>query len=433
MRLLVIGGIAAGLSAAARARRIDPNLEILVLEKGDAISYGACGLPYYVEDRVHSADDLIVYTPKYFRKERNITVRTGAEVVEIAHARREVALAGGERIHYDRLVIATGARPHCGAITGTDQPHVFRLNTLADGIRLKTYLAEHKPRRAVIIGGGFSGLEAVDSLRRNGLGITLFQAGKHLLRREDADLTNALVGHLQRFGVKTRLSERVPAIEADRVGDTPCDLVLLAVGLRPNAEIAATAGVEMGRTGAIRVDDRMQTNLGGIYAAGDCAEAMHLVTGRPAYIPLGTTANKQGRVAGANAAGVRERFAGVVGTCALSVFGLGVGMTGLSVEQARREGFSPVSSRIEARARARYFGGKSTMVELIADKSSGRLLGGVVTGEQGVAGRINVVAAALHNRMTVDEFERLDLAYAPPFSTVWDPLLIAAQQLVRQI
>jgi NADPH-dependent 2,4-dienoyl-CoA reductase/sulfur reductase-like enzyme len=159
---------------------------------------------------------------------------------------------------------------------------------------------------------------------------------------------------------------------------------------------------------------------------------MHLVTGRPAYIPLGTTANKQGRVAGANAAGVRDRFAGVVGTCVLSVFGLGVGMTGLSVEQARREGFSPVSARIEARARARYFGGKSTAVELIADKNTGRLLGGVVTGEQGVAGRINVVASALHNRMAVDEFERLDLAYAPPFSTVWDPLLIAAQQLARQ-
>jgi len=159
---------------------------------------------------------------------------------------------------------------------------------------------------------------------------------------------------------------------------------------------------------------------------------MHLVTGRPAYIPLGTTANKQGRVAGANAAGVRERFAGVVGTCVLRVFGFGMGMTGLSEEQARREGFSPVSSRIEARARARYFGGKSTTVELIADQNTGRLLGGVVTGEQGVAGRINVIASALHNRMLVDEFERLDLAYAPPFSTVWDPLLIAAQQLARQ-
>jgi CoA-dependent NAD(P)H sulfur oxidoreductase len=433
MRLVVIGGIAAGMSAASRARRVDPNLEILVLEKGDTISYGACGLPYYVEDRIHAADDLIVYTPEYFRKERNITVRTAAEVVEIAHPRREVVLAGGERIHYDRLVIATGARPDHNAIRGTDQPHVFRLNTLADAIRLKAYLAEKKPRRAAIIGGGFIGLEAVDSLRRNGLSVTLLEGSNHLLRREDPELTNALVGHLQRFGVKTRLGERAPVIEADRVGDTHCDLVLVATGLLPNAEMAAAAGVELGRTGAIRVDERMQTNVGAVYAAGDCAEAMHLVTGRPAYIPLGTTANKQGRVAGANAAGARERFAGMVGTCVLSVFGLGVGMTGLSAEQARREGLSPVSSRIEARARARYFGGKSTTVELIADKNTGRLLGGVVMGEQGVAGRINVVASALHNRMPVDEFERLDLAYAPPFSTVWDPLLIAAQQLARQV
>src|SRR5207248_662601 len=223
MRLLVIGGIAAGMSAAARARRIDPNLEIVVLENGDTVSYGACGLPYYVEDRLHSADDLIVYTPDYFRKERNISVRTGAEVVEIAHARREVALASGDRIHYDRLVIATGASPDCGALAGADQPHVFRLNTLHDAIRLKSYLAQKKPRRAVIIGGGFIGLEAVDSLRRNGLSVTLFEGSKHLLRRDDADLTNALVEHLQRFGVNTRLAERVPAIEPDRVGDTPCD------------------------------------------------------------------------------------------------------------------------------------------------------------------------------------------------------------------
>jgi NADPH-dependent 2,4-dienoyl-CoA reductase/sulfur reductase-like enzyme len=433
MRLLVIGGVAAGLSAATRARRIDPGLEILVLEKGATISYGACGLPYYVEDRVRQPEDLIVHTPEYFRKERNISVRTGAAVAEIAHARREVALASGERIHYDRLVIATGARPASGSIGGTDQPHVFRLNTFDDGIRLKRYLAERKPRRAVVIGGGFIGLEAADAIRRNGLAVTLFEGSQHLLRREDPDLTNSLSGHLQRFGVKVRIGARVRAIEPDRVDDTPCDLVLLATGLRPNAEIAVEAGVHKGRTGAIAVDDRMQTNLGGVYAAGDCAETMHLVTGRPSYIPLGTTANKMGRVAGANAAGVRERFAGVAGTCVLSVFGLGVGMTGLSVEQARREGFSPLSSRIEARARARYFGGRSTTVELVADKNTGRLLGAVVIGEQGVDGRINVVAAALQNRMTVDEFERLDLAYAPPFSTVWDPLLIAAQQLTHRL
>jgi CoA-dependent NAD(P)H sulfur oxidoreductase len=433
MRLLVIGGVAAGLSAAARARRIDPSLEIVVLEKADTISYGACGLPYYVEGRVANATDLIAYTPEYFRKERDITVRTGAAVAGIAHARREVSLAGGERIRYDRLVIATGARPDAGAIAGADLPHVFRLNTLDDAVRLKSHLAEKKPRRAVVVGGGFIGLEAADSLRRNGLAVTLLEGSMNLLRREDNDLTSALVGHLQRFGVETRLGERAGSIEPDRVGNIACDLVLLATGLRPNAEIAFEAGVQRGRTGAIQVDERMQTNLGGVYAAGDCVETTHLVTGRPTYLPLGTTANKMGRVAGANAAGARERFAGVVGTCVLSVFDLGVGMTGLSLEQARREGFSPVSARIEARAKARYFGGRSTTVELVADRSTGRLLGGTVTGEQGVAGRINVIASALQNRMLVDDFGRLDLAYAPPFSTVWDPLLIAAQQLMHQM
>src|SRR5712691_6032748 len=426
MRLLVIGGIAAGLSAATRARRIDPGLEILVLEKGDTVSYGACGLPYYIDGRVSDPGQLIVYTPEYFRKERNITVRTGAEVARIEHARREVSLAGGERIHYDRLVIATGARPAPVDIAGADLPHVFRLNTLADAIALKTYLAGHSPKRAVVIGGGYIGLEAADSLRRNGLAVTLFDAG-------DGLLGGRLTAHLERFGVEVKLGARVRSIEPDRVADTACDLVLLATGVRPNVELAAAAGVELGRTGAIRVDERMQTNLGGVYAAGDCAETMHLVTGRPSYIPLGTTANKMGRVAGANAAGRIERFAGVVGTTIFSVFGLGVGMTGLSAAQARREGFSPVSERIEARGRARYFGGRLTAVELVADRATARLLGGVVTGEQDVAGRINVIACALQNRMRVEDFERLDLAYAPPFATVWDPLLIAAQQLLHKL
>jgi NADPH-dependent 2,4-dienoyl-CoA reductase/sulfur reductase-like enzyme len=433
MRLVVIGGVAAGMSAASRARKIDPGLDILVLEKGDTVSYGACGLPYFIEGRVREAADLIVHTPEFFRKERNIAVRTGATAAQIVHARREVTLSNGERIPYDRLVIATGARAGSGGIAGADLPHVFRLITLADAMRLKNYLAERNPRRAVVIGGGFIGLESVDALRRNGLAVTLLQDSQYLLRREDPELTKLLSAHLHRFGVETRLGVRVESIEPDRVGDTRCDLVLLAPGLKPNAEIADEAGIQRGRSGAIQVNDRLETNLGGVYAAGDCAETMHVVTGRPAYIPLGTTANKMGRIAGANAAGGRERFAGVAGTCILSVFGLGIGMTGLSVEQARREGFSAVAARIEARVRPRYFGGKPVTVELVADRATGRLLGGVVTGEQDVAGRINVIATALGARMQVDEFERLDLAYAPPFSTVWDPLLIAARQLLRQM
>jgi CoA-dependent NAD(P)H sulfur oxidoreductase len=422
MRLLVIGGVAAGLSAATRARRVDPSLEIVVLEKGADISYGACGLPYYLEGRVRRAGQLIVYTAEYFRQERDIAVRTGARVVSISHPRREVVLDGGEHTHYDRLVIATGARPRTADFEGATLPHVFTLHTLRDAERLKAYLRDQQPQRALVIGAGYIGLETADALRRNGLAVTVVEQSPHVLGRADAELTKAVRERLERFRVELQLNTRISDVSGR-------ELVILATGLRPNVEIAAEAGVEVGRTGAIRVDEHMQTNLPGVYAAGDCAEALHLVTGRPAYIPLGTTANKMGRVAGANAAGRRERFGGVVGTAILNIFGMGVAFSGLAVDQAQREGFSPVSARITAHSRAGYFGGKPITVELVADAGTHRLLGGSVWGENGVEGRINVIATALHNRMRVEDLEQLDLAYAPPFSTVWDPVLIAAQQL----
>lgn len=427
MRLLVIGGVAAGLSAAARARRIDPSLEIVVLEKGTDISYGACGLPYYLEGRVRRAEELIVHTPEYFRKERNIAVRTGARVVSISHPRREVTLDGGERVHYDRLVIATGARPRTKDFEGaTLPPHVFTLHTLEDAERLKAYLCDKQPKQAVVVGAGYIGLEAADALRRNGMAVAVVEQGPHVLGRGDAELTKAVRERLERFRVELQLNTRISAVERR-------ELVILATGLRPNVEIAVEGGVEVGRTGAIRVDEHMETNLPGVFAAGDCAEAPHLVTGRPAYIPLGTTANKMGRVAGANAAGRRERFGGVVGTAILNIFGMGMAFSGLSVEQARREGFSPVAARIAAPSRPGYFGGKPITVELVADAATRRLLGGSVWGEDGVEGRINVIATALHNRMRVEDLEQLDLAYAPPFATVWDPVLIAAQQLSKMV
>lgn len=430
-RLLVIGGVAAGLSAAARARRLDRTLEIIVLEKGDTISYAACGLPYFIEGRVRTAEELVVYTPEYFRRERNITVRTGAEVASILHSRREAALVSGERVHYDRLVIATGARPDRSLLTGAVPSNVFTLHTLEDARRLREFLRARKPRRAVVIGAGYIGLEAADALRTQGLKVTVFESSEYVLGRADAELTNTLRNHLSRFGIDVRTGSRVTEVGEDSAGGVPCDLTVLAAGLLPNVEIAAEAGVELGRTGAIAVTDRMETNLTGVYAAGDCAETIHLVTGRPAYVPLGTTANKMGRVAGANAAGARERFPGVAGTSIVRVCGLGIAMTGLSAGEARKEGFDPVAARITARERARYFWGTQTTVELVADRQTRRLLGGLVLGERGAAGRINVIATALTNRMRLEDFEDLDLAYAPPYAQVWDPLLIAAQQLAR--
>lgn len=433
MRLVVIGGVAAGLSAASRARRLDASLEIVVLEQGSVVSYGACGLPYLVEGRVRRPDDLVVYTPEQLRHDRNIAVRTGARVASIAHGRREVALADGERVRYDRLVIATGARPSTAGIAGADLPHVFHLHTMADALALMRFLEAHRPRRAVVIGAGYIGLEAADALRRRGLAVTVLEAGADALNRHDAELTRDVNEHMARFGVTLRTNTRVSAIEPGRVDGEPCDLVVLAAGILPETALAFEAGVERGRTGAIRVDERMETNLRGVFAAGDCAEAMHRVTDRPVFLPLGTTANKMGRVAGANAAGFRARFAGVVGTAIVSVFDRAFAVTGLSAAQARREGFAPVCARITARSRASYFAGRPTTVELVADGASGRLLGGTVIGDDGAAGRINVIATALQARMRAEDFETLDLAYAPPFAPVWDPLLVAARQLVKQL
>jgi len=432
MRLVVIGGVAAALSAAARARRLDKSLDIVVLEKGEAISYGACGLPYYIEGQVGSAEDLILYTPEQFQQERNITVRTRARVCSIQHARREVVIESGERVPYDRLVIATGARPSASAIRGADLPHVFTLHTLEDARRLNDFLIRERPRNAVVIGAGYIGLEVAGALRARGLDVTVCEASGNALSRQDPDFTRLVADCLERFRIGLRLNTPVRAIEADRVGDLACQLVVVAAGLKPNVEMAAEAGVEIGPTGALRVSERMETNLTGVYAAGDCAETTNLVTGRPVWLPLGTTANKMGRVAGANAAGIRERFPGVVGTSIVRICGVAFATTGLSAPQARREGFDPIAARIEGQDRPGYFWGEPVTVELVADRSSRRLLGGAVIGGETAAGRINVVAAALAQRMRIDEFEQLDLAYAPPYAPVWDPLLIAAQQLIKQ-
>ncbi len=432
MRLVVIGGQAAGLSAAARARRTDAGLEIQVLEASPWVSLGACGLPSYLAGRVRSLEELVVYTPEYFRRERNIAVRTGAEVRAIAHARRQVEVGGSERVPYDRLVVATGARAGCANIPGADLPHVFALHTPRDAQRLREFLEQQRPGRAAVVGASYVGLEAVEALRQRGVGhVTVFEGGSDVLGRQDPELTSRVRQHLERFEVELRTGTTVAGVEPGRLAGEPCEVVVLAAGFRPNVELAAEAGIELGRTGAIRVSERMETNLTGVYAAGDCAETVHLVTGRPVYLPLGTTANKMGRVAGANAAGGRERFPGVAGTSIVPCCGLSIGVTGLSETQARQEGFDAAAVWIEAPDRPRYVEARPTAVGLVADRRTARILGASVLGERDVAGRINVVAAALTRQMRLEEFEQLDLAYTPPCAPLWDPLLIAAQQLTR--
>lgn len=445
-RLLIIGGVAAGMSAASRARKLDPRLEITVLEKGHHVSYGTCGLPYYLSGQVAEARELVVYTAEFFRDKRNIDVRTEHEAVAIEPGRKQVhALCKASQpvaLPYDKLVVTTGAAP-AQEISGANLASVFTCNDLAGTIRLRNFIEEKEPRRAVIIGSGYIGLEVADALKHRGLEVTMLERSGNVLEEIEPEIGARVEAVLVQHGVHLIKSAAASSITADAQGrgavvqygsggSLPADLVLLATGVRPRTGLAEAAGIQLGPTGAIAVDERMLTRVNSIYAAGDCAEVRHLVTGRPAYIPLGTTANKQGRVAGENAAGGNARFEGVVGTLVTQVFELEVAKTGLSVQQAKAHGFQPDAVAITSTSRAKYLRGKPILVKLIWDRPTGRLLGCQMAGEEGVAKRIDVAAMALHGRLRVPDMLHLDLSYAPPFAPVWDPILIAANEAMKK-
>jgi NADPH-dependent 2,4-dienoyl-CoA reductase/sulfur reductase-like enzyme len=445
-RLLIIGGVAAGMSAASRARKIDPRLEIVVLEKTHHVSYGICGLPFYLSGQIANADGLVVYTPEYFREKRAIDVRLEHEAMEIEPGRKIVRAMHKRsqpvEIHYDQLVIAAGGGTAMD-IPGAQLQNVFTCNDLDTAIRFRAFLDEERPRKAAIVGSGYIGLEVADALVQRGIAVTVLERGDTVLEALEPEISKRVEAVLAAHGVQlvknanvTSIAgggERATTVQFGVGGSAAADIVVLATGIVPRVEMARAAGVEIGATGAIAVDERMRTNVNGIHAAGDCTEVRHLVSGRAARIPLGTTANKQGRVAGENAAGGRANFEGVVGTLATKIFELEVARTGLSTEQARESGFQPGSLTITSISHAKYLGGKPLDVTLIWDRASARLLGCQMCGEAGVAKRIDVAAMALHARMRVPDLLHLDLSYAPPFAPVWDPLLIATHEANKKI
>ena len=438
-RLIVIGGVAAGMSAAAKAKRTQRDLEVLVCEKGSFISYAACGMPYFLAGDIADHRELIVRTPEQMVKQ-GIDVRLRHEVTAIDAEAGTVTVQAQDRgrdlsLDYDKLVIATGARSAWPSLEGSDLDGVFALRSLESGLALHRFLAEHKPKKAVILGGGYIGIEMAETFRRLGLQVTMvIRSGEVLRATVDDDIRELVKTELDHHGVE--VIQDVPiSFEGTRQlqavitagGHRPCDVALLGLGAEPNVEIALAAGVLLGPSGAIATDASMRTNLPGIFAAGDCAEALHLVTGQPAYIPLGSTANKQGRVAGENAGGGQAVFGGIVGTMVLRCFGLTVATTGLTAASARDAGFQVQETTIRAKDISHYFpGAEDIHVRLVADADSGRLLGGQIAGKHGVAKRVDVLATALFNRMTVGQLRQLDLSYAPPFAPVWDPILVAA-------
>jgi NADPH-dependent 2,4-dienoyl-CoA reductase/sulfur reductase-like enzyme len=447
-RVIVIGGVAAGMSAASQIKRRRPKSKVTVFERGEYISYGACGMPYNIEDPNRSIDDLVVLTPKVAREKRGIDLHLRHEATAIdLDASRVTVLdrdSGAERHEsFDELVIATGARAVRLPLDGFDLPGVLVLRDLADGAAVKAALHD-RPKRAVIIGAGYIGMEMAHVLTERGLEVEVVERLPQILAEWSSPTVERVEETLSSRGVSVHTGVTVEAAEAGadgRVaavvtdgGRLEADLVLVAAGIRPNVELAAGAGLRIGDTGAIWVNQNQQTSHESVWAAGDCAEAYHRVLRRNYWLPLGTTANKQGRIAGANVAGSAQRFRGIVGTCGFVVFDLEVARSGLGEKEARDEGFDPVSVTIRQGSRAHGFpDGSPVQVVLIADRETGLLLGGEIVGREGAALRSNVIAAALAAHATVAELQSFDLVYAPPFAPVWDPVLVAANQLIKEV
>lgn len=447
-RFVIIGADAAGMSAASEARRVDPDLEIIAYDRGEFASYSQCGLPYLIGGLVTDRSRLIARTVEEFAR-RGITVRLGHEVLAIDPLRKvlrvRVRLSGEEfEQGYDRLLIATGASPARLSLPGLDLAGVFYLDVMEDAIAMQSYLQTHQPKQAVIVGGGYIGLEMAENLARLGLQVRLVQRRPHLFPSVDVDIAAPLNQELERHGVD--LSFRDSALQAcqghhGRVvdvhtnqGEVPADVVLLATGTQPVAALARDAGIRLGFAGAIAVDDHLRTSIPDIFAAGDCAEHWHRLLRAPSWVPLGTTANKQGRIAGRNAAGGEEVFVGIVGTAITRVFDLQVGRTGLTEHEAEAAGRPCTAVTLNSTDHAGYLpDAQSLTVKLVAERDTGRLLGGQAVGQGGVDKRIDVLATTLYMGLTIDDLPQLDLAYAPPFNSVWDPLQVAATSLLRRI
>ena len=398
-------------------------------------------MPYYIGDVIKDYNKLVIRTPEAFGK-TGIKVLTKTRVEEIDAARGEVRIADGSRLPYDSLTIATGARATRLDIPGVDLDGVFVLRDLSDALRIKDYLNGRACRRAVIVGGGFIAMEMSEALRNLGIETTVIVRRHRPVPRWDEEFCAPILEELEKNGVLFQGGTTPLSIERNgeglvvktNSGDLGADLVLMAVGVRSNTELAAAAGVEMGESGAIKVDFRQQTSVPGIYAVGDCCEVFHKVARRWVYIPLGDIANKQGRVAGQNIGGRPAEFPGVVGAQSFKVFDLEVAAAGLNENEAVKYGFAPASAFIQGLPVGRPIArGERLLVKLTADKTTGRLIGAQCLGAKGAVQRIFALSAALWNGMTVDEVGYLDLPYAPPFGGAWDAIHVAAQELARSL
>jgi NADPH-dependent 2,4-dienoyl-CoA reductase/sulfur reductase-like enzyme len=441
---VVIGGDAAGMSAAAEARRADPDREIVVLERGPDVSYAACGIPYLIAGEIADAGELVHHDPEYFLRSRGIEVRTGVEALAIDPEARTVRCSDGDEPAYGALVIATGARPVRPPVPGADLPGVVTLRDLASARRLQDLLASLTDPSALLVGSGPIGLEMAEALLARGVRLQIVESAPRLLPALDEEVAAPLVSALAEAGVPARTGatlERIvlrdarPAATVDG-REQVFDLVLLGTGVTPNSEIAADAGCDLGERDAIAIDRRGRTSVDGVWAAGDCATAHHFLLGRPVWMPLATTATVQGRVAARDIArdmgdDPSGRFAGTLGSWVSRFGAVSFGATGIDAPAAREAGFTPEAILREGRDRSGYMpGARRIVVRLVWDRPTGRLLGGQVAGAGEVSTRLHAISVALWGGLTVRELAECDLGYAPPLSPLRDPVQLAAAAAV---
>lgn len=439
MRIVIIGGDAAGMSAASQVKRQKPEYQVVVFERGDYISYAACGIPYLIGGAVRRLEDLLELSPEEAREKRGIDLRLGHTVTSIDITAKKVRVESGGKSFdepYDLLLIATGAR---GNTMGIDTGGFSRLHTmhnLYDADRITRFIADLAPKRMAVIGGGFIGLEAAESLVERGIETILVHRRPDLHRSFEKEVSDIILKKLEEKGVILKMGSAITGIEerggvlniAGVGGGIEADGAILAVGVIPNSELAAAAKIPLGVNGAIRVNEYLETGTDGVYAAGDCATSMLSIFAMEVHTPLALKANKQGLLAGMNMAGIREPFAGVMNAAVTRVFDLGVARTGLSFVEAEKLGLEPEKTVVTSRDRPHYFPGSKPVTSLvIVSRRDRRVLGAQMAGDPVAVKRIDVYTTAIFNRMTIDALFDLDLAYAPPFSPVYDPVLLAAR------
>ena len=440
---MVIGGDAAAMTAATNARRGRSDLEIVVLEKGHDTSYSACGIPYVVSGEVDEIDHLVVRTPQEFRDQFNMDVRTRHEVMAIDLDARRVEVRALDQsrtfqLGFDLLHIATGATPKRPDLPGIDGPRIHGVQTLADARSMLDAVAAERLRDVVVVGAGYIGLEMAEAFIRQGARVTMVDGAPYPMQSLDPDLGAKVAEAVRRFGIELRCGQRVtgfePGVVHTAAGELRADLTILGVGVVPNSRLALDAGIAEGANHAIRVDHRQRTDHEGIYAAGDCADAVHMVSHERVHVALGTVANKAGRVAGINLGGGYATFPGVLGTAITRVCEVEVARTGLNEREAKAAGIEYVVGVAQATTRAAYYPGSERLdLKVLAERGTGKLLGGQVVGADRAGKRIDVVATAITAGMTAAQFGELDLAYAPAVSPIWEPFQLATRDAVKNL